>query len=131
MPITVDLRSLKSVRTRTRFARLRMWTVVAAVAQSVWCLTTDWTTAVRSPTEAKDFSSSLCVQTRYEAHPASYPMATRGSFPGVKGGRGVTLTTHPHLVPRSSMSRSYISSPFITCMASGWAVSLFFTCMEV
>jgi hypothetical protein len=24
--------------------------------------------------------------------------------PGVKGGRGVTLTTHPHLVPRLSMS---------------------------
>jgi hypothetical protein len=23
----------------------------------------------------------------------------------------VTLTTHPHLVPRSRMSRSYISSP--------------------
>jgi len=24
-----------------------------------------------------------------------------GSFPGVKCGRGVVLTTHPHLVPRS------------------------------
>jgi len=31
--------------------------------------------------------------------------------PGVKRGRGVTLTTHPHLVPRSWMSRSYTSSP--------------------
>jgi hypothetical protein len=31
--------------------------------------------------------------------------------PGVKCGRGVTLTTHPHLVQRSWMSRSYISSP--------------------
>jgi hypothetical protein len=31
--------------------------------------------------------------------------------PGVKRGRGVTLTTHPHLVPRSRMSRSYTSSP--------------------
>jgi hypothetical protein len=31
--------------------------------------------------------------------------------PGVKRGRGVKLTTHPHLVPRSRMSRSYISSP--------------------
>jgi hypothetical protein len=30
--------------------------------------------------------------------------------PGVKRGRGVTLTTHPHLVPRLSMSRSYTSS---------------------
>jgi len=32
--------------------------------------------------------------------------------PGVKRGRGVRLTTHPHLVLRSWMSRSYIlSSP--------------------
>jgi hypothetical protein len=30
--------------------------------------------------------------------------------PGVKRGRGVMLTTHPHLVPRLSMSRSYTSS---------------------
>jgi hypothetical protein len=30
---------------------------------------------------------------------------------GVKRGRGVTLTTHPHLVPRLRMSRSYTSSP--------------------
>jgi hypothetical protein len=30
---------------------------------------------------------------------------------GVKYGRGVTLTTHPYLVLRLSMSRSYISSP--------------------
>jgi hypothetical protein len=38
--------------------------------------------------------------------------------PGVKRGRGVTLTTHPHLVPRSRMSGSYISSPpsaLMTC----------------
>jgi hypothetical protein len=31
--------------------------------------------------------------------------------PGVKRGWGVTLTTHPHLVPRLWMSRSYTSSP--------------------
>jgi hypothetical protein len=36
---------------------------------------------------------ALRAQTSSEAHPASYPM---GPFPGrVKGGRGVTLTTHP------------------------------------
>jgi hypothetical protein len=33
--------------------------------------------------------------------------------PGVNRGRGVTLTTHPHLVPRLSMSRSYTSSPLM------------------
>jgi hypothetical protein len=31
--------------------------------------------------------------------------------PGLKRGRGVTLTTHPYLVPRSRMRRSYTSSP--------------------
>jgi len=40
------------------------------------------------------------VQTGPGAHPASYTMGTR-SFRGVKCGRGVLLTTHPLLVPRS------------------------------
>jgi hypothetical protein len=66
---------------------------------------------VRSPTEAKDFSSNLCVQTGSGAHPASCTVGTGGPFPGAKRGRGVTLTTHPHLVPRSGMSLSYTSSP--------------------
>jgi hypothetical protein len=70
-----------------------------------------WTIEVRSPTEAEDFSSSLCVQTGSGAHPASYPMGTGVYSLGVKRGRGVMLTTHPHLVPRLSMSRSYTSSP--------------------
>jgi hypothetical protein len=35
-------------------------------------------TGVWSQAEAKDFSSSLCVQTSSEAHPASYPMGTGG-----------------------------------------------------
>jgi hypothetical protein len=56
---------------------------------------------VRSPAEARDFSSNLCVQTGSGAHPASCPMGTGVLFPGVKCGRGVTLTTHPHLIPRS------------------------------
>jgi hypothetical protein len=49
---------------------------------------------VRSPAGAEDFSSSLCVQTGSGAHPASCTM-------GIKRGRVVMLTTHPHLVPRS------------------------------
>jgi hypothetical protein len=31
--------------------------------------------------------------------------------PGVKRGQGVTLPTHPHLLPRSRISRSYNYSP--------------------
>jgi hypothetical protein len=38
----------------------------------------------RSPAEAKDFSSSLCVQTGSGAHPASCPVGTGGPFPGGK-----------------------------------------------
>jgi hypothetical protein len=56
---------------------------------------------VRSPAGAKDFSSSLCVQTGSEAHPAICPMGTGGPFPAGKARPGVSLTTHPHLVPRS------------------------------
>jgi hypothetical protein len=66
---------------------------------------------VRSPAGTTDFSSNLCVQTGSGAHPVSCPMGTRGPFPGVKRGRSVTLTTHPHLVRRSWMSKSYTSSP--------------------
>jgi hypothetical protein len=62
------------------------------------------------PEEANDFSSSLCVQTSSEAHPNSYPLGTGGSFPGVKRGRGVTLTTHSHQVPRSRECSSYTVS---------------------
>ena len=45
------------------------------------------------------------VQTGPGAHPASCKMGT-GSFPAVKGGRGVLLTTHPLLVPRSLKSKA-------------------------
>jgi len=45
------------------------------------------------------------VQTGPGVHPASYRMGT-GSFPGVKCGRNVLLTTHPLLVPRSWNSRA-------------------------
>jgi hypothetical protein len=43
---------------------------------------------VRSPAEAKDFSSSLCVQTGSGAHPASCTMGTGDPFPGVKARPG-------------------------------------------
>jgi len=53
---------------------------------------------------------SAPVQTGRGAHPASYTMGT-GSFPGVKCGRGVTLTTHPFLAPRSWESRAITLTP--------------------
>jgi hypothetical protein len=53
-------------------------------SSSVQCLTMDWMARVRSPTEAEDFSSNLCIQTGSGAHPASYTMGTGGSFPRCK-----------------------------------------------
>jgi hypothetical protein len=50
-----------------------LFITTVGVAQSIECLTTDWTTGVRSTVETKDFSSSFCVQTSSEGHPASYP----------------------------------------------------------
>jgi hypothetical protein len=43
---------------------------------------------VRSPAEAEDFSSSLCVQTGSGAHPAPCTMGTGGPFPGGKARPG-------------------------------------------
>jgi hypothetical protein len=43
---------------------------------------------VRSPAGAKDFSSSLCVQTGFGAHPASCTMGIGGTFPGGKARPG-------------------------------------------
>jgi len=48
---------------------------------------------------------SAPVQTDPGAHPATCTLGT-GSFPGVKSGRGVTLTPRPLLVPWSRKSRA-------------------------
>jgi hypothetical protein len=62
-----------------------------------------------SPAEERDFSSNLLCPDRLWGPPSLLYNGYRGSFhPGIKRGRGVTLTTHPHVVPRSRMSRSYI-----------------------
>jgi hypothetical protein len=54
---------------------------------------------------------SAPVQTGLAAHPAFCTMGT-GSFPGVESGRGVVLTPHPLLVPRSkNRVEIYLYSP--------------------
>jgi hypothetical protein len=50
---------------------------------------------VRSPAGAKDFSSSLCVQTGSEAHSASCTMGTEGPFPGGKARLGLDADHSP------------------------------------
>jgi hypothetical protein len=73
----------------------------------------DWLRAERSgdriPVGAR-FSAP--GQTGPGAHQASCTVGT-GSFPGVESGRGVTLTPHPLLVPRSKKKRS-IAVPLLS-----------------
>jgi hypothetical protein len=59
------------------------------------------------PRWGRDFSP---VQTSTGAHPTSCTMGT-GSFLGVKFGRGVLLTTHRLLTPRSWKSRAIPQPP--------------------
>jgi hypothetical protein len=44
----------------------------------------DWGSRVPFPAAAGNFSFHQCVQNGSGAHSASYPMGTRGSFPGSK-----------------------------------------------
>jgi hypothetical protein len=66
----------------------KVYTVGAGLAQAVQCLTTGWTIGVRFPSGAKDFSSSLCVQTGSGVHPASCTKGTGVLSPGVKARPG-------------------------------------------
>ena len=70
-----------------------------------------WTVRGSNPGGAR-FSAP--IQTGSGAHPAFCTIGT-GSFPGVKSGRGVTLTPHPLLVPWSWKSRATTLLPL-------WAV---------
>jgi hypothetical protein len=66
---------------------------------------------------AGNFSLHHHIQNGSGAHPASYPMGTRGSFPGGKSGRYVKLTTHLHLVPKSRIRGAIPPLPQHVCMA--------------
>jgi hypothetical protein len=74
------------------------------VAQPVQCLTTYWTTRVPR------FDPWQNQLTSSEAH-SLLCNGYRGSCPWGKARPGRDADHSPHLVPRSRMSRSYISSP--------------------
>jgi hypothetical protein len=61
----------------------------------------DRVTGVRSPAEAKNFSSNLCVHTGSGAHPTTYTMGTGGPFLGSKVRPGRDGDHSPHLVTSS------------------------------
>jgi hypothetical protein len=72
---------------------------------------------VRIPEGAGNFFFRHRVQTSSGAHPTSYPMGNRGSFPGGTAAGGVKLTTRLHPVPRSENAWSYTSTPQYVFMA--------------
>jgi hypothetical protein len=100
----------------------------AWLAQSVQCLTTGWTTGISGfdPRQGKRIFPLSSVS-RPALGPTQPPVQW---VPGVLSlglKRGsVMLTTHPHLVPRSWMSRSYTSSPRNASMACSGTALLFY-----
>jgi hypothetical protein len=96
---------------------------VSCVAQLVQCLATGWTTGHGGSIPGRgDRIFPLASVSTPARGPTQPPVQW---VPGVKSGRGVTLTIQPHLVPRSRISRSYISFPpkrFVAC--SGTALAL-------
>jgi len=95
--------NLATVKLKVRNVLLSEYFLPCGPGSSVGIAIELW--AGRSGIESRwerDFPSVL---TGPGAHPASFEMCT-GSFLGVKCGRGVLLTTHPLLVPRSWKSRA-------------------------
>jgi hypothetical protein len=80
---------------------------------------------VRSPAEAGDVSSKPVSKPALGPTQPPVQWVPRVLSPGVKRGRGVTLTTHPQLVPRSWRSRSYTSSTSFAAIGVLWDC---FTC---
>jgi hypothetical protein len=85
--------------------------MVGPVAQSVLRLATGWTVRCSNPGGGRDFSH-MSRQTLGPTHP---PVNGYRVFPGVKYGRGVTLTPHPLLVLRcKNRVQLYLYSPYGT-----------------
>jgi len=76
-------------------------------------LATGWVTCIRFPVGTGTFSFHHHIHTGSEAHLASYPMGTRGTFPGGKAGGGMKLTTQLLLIPRLRMRGAIPQLPYI------------------
>jgi hypothetical protein len=104
--------------------------VGAGEVQSVGYGLVDRAIQVTSPVGATIFVSNLVSPDRLWGPPSLLSNGYRGPFSGEKRGRDVTLTTHPHPVPRSWMSRSYISSPSCASINVLWDCFLLFMSMR-
>jgi hypothetical protein len=72
---------------------------------------TTWRSGFDSRQGQRIFPLSFVSRSALRPAQPPVPRVTGVISAGVKRGRGVTLTTHLHLVPRSRMSKSYTSSP--------------------
>jgi hypothetical protein len=82
-----------------KFSQRRVW--FSELSSGLYCrvkwLSTDVSEVRTASIIRDDFTSNLCVQTGSGAHPASYPMVTGGTFPGVKARSGRDADYSPHL----------------------------------
>jgi hypothetical protein len=79
----------------------------------------DWGSKFRFPAGAGNFSLHHRVQNGSGFHPASYPMGTRGSFPGVKRpGR-----EDDHSLPSSAeVKNAWAIPPLSQCVFMAWCL---------
>jgi hypothetical protein len=75
-----------------------------------------------SPAGVKNFHFSMLFRPALGVHPTSYPMGTGGSFLRGKSSRGVKLTTHLQLVPRSRKCGSIHPLPHTPSWCSAYLV---------
>jgi hypothetical protein len=91
-----------------------------------------WTNWIQSPTGAEDFSSSPCVQTGSEAHPASYLVGTGGPF---RGGKARPGRDADHSPPSSAEVKNEQELYLLSRHAPPWRVAgqlyFYFTLREV
>jgi hypothetical protein len=96
----------------------------------------------------RNWGSSVSIVPYYTARPGFDPRHRQIIFPlasvsrlalspthppcpmgtGVKRGRDVTLTTHPRLLPRLGVSRSYSRLPLSACMAVAGQLYFYIYC---
>jgi hypothetical protein len=80
---------------------------------------------VRSPAKAKDFISSLCVQTGSKAHPAYYAMVTGDPIPGGNALPGCDADHSPPYSAEVVNEWELYSSPLKRCLACSGTALLF------
>jgi hypothetical protein len=111
---------LRSVKLDVFRELVRIWNFVVSLPEffNVLCsavsIETDYglddrEVGVRVLVGSRKFLLFYIVQTRSVAHPASYPVGTGDSFPGIK--RLERDADHSQLVPRSRKRRSSIPPP--------------------